>query len=345
MEPEALLALTMLFAIVLYAVLGGADFGAGVWEFSTALRATKRQREHIYKAIGPVWEANHVWLIFVMVILMNGFPPAFAGISRALWFPLMFAVWGIIFRGAGYAFRSYARGGRTELSVWEALFAVGSTAAPWFLGAAAGAMASGNLEIAVDGSFAGSYWHWMAVLPVFLGFYNVGLCSYLAAIYLTREAAVGGQEDLVALWRTRSLVIGTIMGVLSAVGLAVLWWQAHQLASGLMVRAWWLVVASNAAGVGSLCALWLRRYSAAAMCAAVAVATVILGWGVAQYPALLPSVMTLEQAAAPDQIIWLMLGIIVTGSIMMLPALVYLFWLFKRDESENLPLVSSGSKD
>ena len=145
MGPDDLLLIVMLSALTVYALLGGADFGAGVWEFITVLRASDKERQHIYKAIGPVWEANHVWLIFVLVILMNGFPLAFAALSRALWLPLLMALCGIVFRGASFAFRSYGQESYRERKLWEAVFAIASTATPLFLGASAGAVASGKL--------------------------------------------------------------------------------------------------------------------------------------------------------------------------------------------------------
>src|SRR5438552_804125 len=127
--------------ITLYAVLGGADFGAGVWEFNTALRASERERRLIERAIGPVWEANHVWLIFVIVSMFSSFPTAFVALSRALWLPLLLALVGIVFRGAAFAFRSHAVAAARQQEVWGAVFALASTAAPFFLGAAVGAVA------------------------------------------------------------------------------------------------------------------------------------------------------------------------------------------------------------
>ena len=200
MGPDDLLLIVLLTALTLYAILGGADFGAGVWEFTTALQSSEKERQHIYKAIGPVWEANHVWLIFVLVILMNGFPVAFAALSRALWLPLLLALCGIVFRGAGYAFRSYTRGPQRERTMWEAVFAIASTATPLFLGASAGAIASGKLAITVSGEYEANYLTgWMSSLTVFTGFYSTGMCAYLSAVYLTREAHQANDDELITL--------------------------------------------------------------------------------------------------------------------------------------------------
>ena len=125
----------VVLALTLYAVLGGADFGAGVWEFNTALQSSEQERSLIYRVIGPVWEANHVWLIFVIVAMFSAFPPAFAGICRALWLPLLLALTGIVFRGAAYAFRVQLLDSQRQAARFgNAVFALASTAAPFFLG-------------------------------------------------------------------------------------------------------------------------------------------------------------------------------------------------------------------
>ncbi|QDS97435.1 cytochrome d ubiquinol oxidase subunit II [Adhaeretor mobilis] len=330
MGPDDLLLLVMLVALTLYALLGGADFGAGVWEFTTALQSTDKQRQHIYKAIGPVWEANHVWLIFVLVILMNGFPVAFAALSRALWLPLLLALCGIVFRGAGYAFRSYSRGTGRELAMWESVFAIASTATPLFLGASVGAVASGQLAIAADGQYEASHLTgWMSSFAVFTGFYAVGMCAYLAAVYLAREAAVAKEDDLTQLWRQRSLSTGLWMGLLSIGGLAMVSIEAPTLAAGFAHRGWPLVVVSLACGIGSLIEVWRNNFLRAVIASSGAVAAVLWGWAVSQYPLIVPPTITSGVSKAPDNILWTMLVVITVGAVFLLPSLSYLFVLFK----------------
>lgn len=330
MAPDDLLLLVMLVALTLYALLGGADFGAGIWEFTTALQATDKQRNHIYKAIGPVWEANHVWLIFVLVILMNGFPIAFAALSRALWLPLLLALCGIVFRGAGYAFRSYSRGTGRELAMWEAVFAIASTATPLFLGASVGAVASGQLAITASGGYEADYLTgWMSSLTVFTGFYAVGMCAYLAAVFLAREASVAKDDELTQLWRQRSLSTGLWMGLLSIGGLAMVSIEAPALAEGFAHRGWPLVVVSLVCGIGSLVEVWRSQYLRAVIATSGAVAAVLWGWAVSQYPAIIPPSITSETAKAPDNVLWTMLAVIIVGALLLLPSLAYLFILFK----------------
>ena len=333
MGPEDFLLVVMLTTLTLYAILGGADFGAGVWEFTTALQSSEKERRHLYKAIGPVWEANHVWLIFILVILMNGFPLAFAALSRALWAPLLLALCGIVFRGAGYVFRAHNHGSQQERTLWEAVFAVASTAAPLFLGASAGAIASGQLAIAPSGDYQGNYWTgWLSPLSLFTGFYSVGMCAYLAAVYMTREALVASDEELARTWRQRSLSTGLWMGILSISGLAMVWLEAPALASGFLSRGWPLVIVSLLCGVGSLVEVVRLRGGRAVAAASGAVAAVIWGWGVSQYPRIIPPAIAARDSAAPDNVLWLMLAVIAAGAVFLLPALGYLMVLFKNSK-------------
>ena len=330
MGPDDLLLIVMLTALTFYATLGGADFGAGVWEFTTALQSTEQERRHIYRAIGPVWEANHVWLIFVLVILLNGFPGAFGTLSRTLWCPLLLALCGIVFRGASYVFRSYTLGPPRERTLWEAVFAVASTGTPLFLGAAAGAIASGRLGVAKAGDEPTDYLTgWISSLAVFTSFYSVGMCAYLAAVYLTREAHLEHDESLQRLWRQRSLSTGLWMGILSFGGLMMVWLEAPQLAQKLLSHGWPLIVLSLVCGIGSLVETWRARYTRSVVAASGAVAAVLWGWGVAQYPVLVPPDITADTVKAPDNVLWMMLAVIALGAVLLLPALAYLFVLFK----------------
>ncbi len=330
MEPELVVLIVMMVGITLYTLLGGADFGAGVWEFNTALRAPERERELIYRAIGPIWEANHVWLIFILVGLMNGFPTALAGLSRALWVPLFLALAGIVFRGVGFAFRSYAAGHVRQQAAWGAVFAFASTAAPFFLCAAVGAIASGRLEVSADGTFHGHHLTgWINPLSAYGAFFGVGICAYLAAAYLTREADLLGDEALLATWRRRAIGTGLWMGVLAATGFAVMTFTAPELWNSFKARAWPLLGLSVLTGIGSLYALWKKHLLSAVIGAASTVSAVIWGLAVAQYPALIPPHLTIQTSKAPDNVLWTMVVGIAAGGLVLLPSLLYLFYLFK----------------
>ncbi|GIW95160.1 MAG: cytochrome D ubiquinol oxidase subunit II [Pirellulaceae bacterium] len=331
MAPEVILLLIVWLALALYVLLGGADFGAGIWEVNLAFQTSEKERLLLHRALGPVWEANHVWLIFVLVVLFNGFPPAFAALSRALWLPLSLALVGIVFRGAAFAFRVYSVGATRQQLAWGVAFAVASTMAPFFLGAAAGAMASGNLAVTPDGRFTGDYlFDWLSPLAIFTGFFTVGVCAYLAAVYLAREATIEKERDLAELWRQRALATGIWMGVLSVSGLVFLAIESPLLWHGFQKRAWPLVIVSLVTGFASLEMLRRRHYTTAICGVAATVGSVLAGWGVAQYPALVLPSITIYQAKAPEPVLWAMLGSILIGTLILVPSLVWLFVLFKR---------------
>ena len=334
MSVEIALLLITLAGLTAYALLGGADFGAGVWDLSPA--RGPEERELRYHAIGPVWETNHVWLIFVLVLLWTAFPPAFAALCRGLWVPLLVALAGIVIRGSAYAFRASGAGGAPH-RIWEVAFAAASTLAPFALGAAAGAVAAGTLDVTPSGGFRGDYLTgWISPTAIFSGLFAVGISGHLAAVYLTREAQLEGADDLVELWRARGMRTGAVLGVLAVVGLVVVAVDAPELWAGFGRRGWPLVALSIVGGLGSLWALYARRYTLAALGAGTAVATVILGWGAAQYPFLVPPTIDVAAAKAPDGALWFLLGSIGAGAVLLVPSLAYLFYLFKGGAAGHL---------
>ncbi|MEM7306720.1 MAG: cytochrome d ubiquinol oxidase subunit II [Planctomycetota bacterium] len=329
MGPELIVLGILGAALILYALLGGADFGAGIWEFNTAFQPGDDERELIQRAVGPVWEANHVWLLFALVLGHTAFPLAYQAAAQALWLPLLLALAGIVFRGVGFVFRAYAVDSPFLRSVWGAVFALASTAAPFFFGAALGAVASGELAFTEAGAYAGSYLTgWIQPLGIFTAFFAVGVCSYLAAVYFTREAANLGNEALVATWRRRALATGAWMGILAAVGLVFLALEAPELWSGL-AAGWLLIAASAVSGGASLWALARSRFTAASLAAAGAVVAVMAGWMLAQYPYLLPPAIEVETAKGPEPVLWGAVIAASLGAALLLPALALLFRLFK----------------
>ena len=329
MLPEQILASILVVGIFLYAILGGADFGVGVWEVITAFKSSEKEKEHLYRAIGPVWEANHVWLIFILVILFSAFPPVFAAVGRALWFPLLLALIGIIFRGVGFAFRSYVAGMVSQKIFWGVVFSFASTATPFFLGAAFGAAASGKLEILQNGDFAGNYLTgWISPFSIFSAFFFVGVSAWLSAVYLTREAGIGNATALMLLWRRRSLAMSVLMGILALAGLAVIATDAPFLWNSFKQRSLFFVVLSLLAGGASLWALWRNHFMIAALSAQGLVFSVILGWAAAQYPFLIFP-LSMEAVKAPPAVLWAMIWSLAFGSVLLIPSLAFLLYLFK----------------
>jgi len=330
MGPEAIILVILWSALTLYLLFGGADFGVGVWEVNTALQATERDRNMLYKAIGPVWEANHVWLIFFLVVMHAAFPRAYAALGQALWVPLLIAIVGIVFRGAAYAFRSNLLGRSEQRAIWEAVFAVASTVAPFFLGAAAGAVASGRLEFNDAGEYQGDILTgWISPLSIFTGFFTVGVCAFLSAVYMLRESVNQQHADLAKVWRRRALTTGIIMGILSMIGVAFLAFEPESFWTGFRERGFPLFGLGVASGIAALVAIWFTRPLAATIAAASTVTCVIWGWGVSQYPILLPPNLTIENCKTSDSVLWAMLYSIAAGMVIVVPSLWWLLAIFK----------------
>ena len=328
LAPEYLVLAIMFLSLAIYAIFGGADFGAGVWEFTMSLQSDQRDRRLIADAIGPVWEANHVWLIFVLIILLNGFPPAFAALCQALWLPLLLAAMGIIFRGAGFVVRAYAVGADWLREIAGAIFALGSTCTPFFLGMGVGALSDGKLNLGPTGRFEGNHAHdWITPMSLYCGILAVGMCAYLASVFLTREAMV--DDALLERWRGRALSTGIWIGILAVLGLVMCRLEAPELWQGIVRRGWPLVGLSIAAGVASLQMLRTGRYRFANATAATAVASILAAWGMGMFPMIVPPVLSIESAKAPAIVLWAMVICIAIGSSVLFPALWWLFRIFK----------------
>ncbi len=321
---EVCLAL-MLAGLMAYGLLGSADFGAGFWDLiAGGDRRGGKLRAMIQRSMSPVWEANHVWLIFVLVIFWTAFPRAFGSVTSTLYVPLFGATIGIIFRGAAFALRGQA-GTIREARVLGGVFALSSVLTPFCLGAAIGGLASGRVPV---GNAAGDpFDSWLNPTSVFIGVLAVVTGAHLAAVFLAVDSRRVGQEDMVRAFRSRALISGAVAGVLALAGLVVVYEDARPLFDGLTSGAGLaMVMVSGLAGVGTLVAVWSERLKLARACATVAVATVILGWAFAQKPYLLPGQLTLHQAAAPDSTLSALLISIAVGMVFLVPSL---WWLYR----------------
>jgi cytochrome d ubiquinol oxidase subunit II len=323
------LLLILLAALTAYALLGGADFGGGFWDLvAGGARRGWPQRKLIEHSIGPVWEANHVWLIFAIVLLWTAFPPVFAAITSTMYIPLTVAALGIIGRGAGFAFRKASTTlGRQRL--FGALFAFSSVATPFFLGTVAGGVATGRVP---PGIAAGDLvTSWLNPTSIVLGLLAVGVCAYLAATFLTRDAQRTAPE-LVEPFRRRALAAGAGCGVLAAAALVVVDRDAPALADRLLHGPGGaVVVLSVVAGLVSLGLLYYRRYLPVRITASLAAAAVLWGWGIAQYPYLLPPYTTVADAAAVPAVMAATLGVVAVGMVILAPSLWWLFTIFQRE--------------
>ncbi len=324
LSVEVAVAAALFVGVVAYAVLGGADFGSGFFDLTAGgARRGAELRTLVDHSIGPVWEANHVWLVYVLVTWWTAFPETFAATMTTLWLPMMLALLGIVLRGASFAFRKYAATlGQARL--FGAVFALSSIVTPFFLGCVAGAIASGRVPADGGGDLIGS---WTTPTSILGGAIAVGTCAFLAGSFLVADAARAGRDGLAETLRLRTLGVGIVTGVVVFAGLLPLRADAPTLFDGLAGRALPLVILSGVAGAATLALLWLRRYAVARLTAVTAVGTVVLGWGVGQYPWLLVDEVKFADAAGADATLSALLVAVGIAGVVVLPALGYLFWL------------------
>jgi cytochrome d ubiquinol oxidase subunit II len=321
-------ALVLFAAILAYCVFGGADFGAGFWDLTAGgARRGERPREVIDHSIGPVWEANHVWLIFVFVVLWTCFPEAYAAIWITLFVPLTIAALGIVFRGASFAFRKSVFRTRDRRN-FGAAFAISSVVVPYCMGAAAGAIASGRVPA---GGEAGDPWtSWVNPTSILGGVLAVCAVAGLAAIYLVWDADRLADTAMVEYFRRRAIVAAVVTGLVAGVGIFVLAADAEYLFDGLTSRALPLVIVSALAGVGSLVLLLRANHRGARLTAVLATGSVVLAWGVGQWDYVLPESLTVFEAAAPSGTIAAVLVAVALAAIFIVPAFVLLYTLDQR---------------
>jgi cytochrome d ubiquinol oxidase subunit II len=314
--------------VTAYALFAGADFGAGIWDLlAGGADRGAPVRARIEHSIGPVWEANHVWLIFTLVVLWTAFPPAFAALFSTLYIPFTIAAIGIIFRGAAFAFRK-----EVERVAWKrvfgAAFALSSLLTPFAFGTIAGAVASGRVPAGVGSAdVIGS---WVNPASLFAGCLAVGVCAYLASVYILADARRAGEDELVEYFRRRALVLGGALGAAALLGGLVLQGDAPGLFTGLTGRGLPVLAAGALAGIVSLALLALRRLTLVRATAALAVVASVWAWGVAQYPHLLPPSLDVDQAVSGSAVLWALVIGLSAGAVLVLPALLLLFGLFQQ---------------
>lgn len=325
-----LVALVMIVALMAYVLTGGADFGGGVWDLLASGPRKEAQRDHIAKSLAPIWEANHVWLILVVVVLFTGFPAAFAAISTVLHIPLTVMLVGIVLRGSAFVFRSYGAHTAVQRHRWGATFATASIITPIFLGIIVGAIATGAVGDASRLDAGRSFREvfvdpWLGAFPVVIGVFTLVLFAFLAAVYLAYNAPDAGlKED----FRKRALVSAGAVGVVAATAL-VLAMQKHDVLAGSVLNAP-LQVVTGAAAITAIVSLWRRNYRVARIAAAAQVIGILAGWAISQYPFVVMGRFTIAQAAAPRATLVLLLGALTLGAIVLIPALRYLYRLFAK---------------
>ena len=316
-------------ATILYALLGGADFGGGVWDVFARGPRRAEQRSAIAHAMGPVWEANHVWLIFVIVILFTAFPTVYAALSIALFLPFHLVLLGIVLRGAAFVFRAYSQRAGAHVSAaergWGVVFGAASIITPFLLGSCLGVVSAGRVRVVV-GSIAVNGSAWLTPMSLLMGALALALCAYLAAVFLTNETESELQED----FRARALVAGTFTVGLSGLLLVLLRSEARHLWAGLLSsRAAPVLAIGIAAALLAGWSLRVRRYRLARAAAVVQIAALLGGWMLAQYPYLIYPDVTIANAAAPPATLRFFLLTLPIGAAILVPSLWLLFRVFK----------------
>ena len=337
--PALLIALVCMISLNAYALLAGADFGGGVWDLLATGPRRDRQRQLIAEAMGPVWEANHVWLILVVVLLFTCFPPVFSRLAIQLHIPLTLMLIGIVLRGSAFTFRGYDTDVDQARRRWGRVFSIASLVTPLLLGMMVGSVAGGHLTMPTGGpDFTEVYLRpWLTPFGVAIGVFALALFAFLAAVYLTVES---GDSELADDFRRRALMAGGTVFVAALAALllssrdesgAPLMWQ------GLIHSRWALVLQGGTAisAVSALVALWKRRYLLARVAAGAQVSLILWGWALAQYPYILPPDLTITDAAAPDVTLKLVLGALGLGAVLLVPSLYYLFRVFKTSNATS----------
>jgi len=313
---ELLVALVGLIAIALYAVFGGADFGGGVWDIIATGPRRRQQREAIAHAIGPVWETNHVWLIFCVVLLFTCFPPAFAALAVGLYFPLTFALVGIILRGSAFAFRSQQFLYEPNAQYWGHVFGIASILTPFFFGTCVGGLTQGHFA-------------WTSPFALTVGLFAVTLCAQLAAVFLTMET----RDELRGDFRIRAILATFALAAVGALALAIAAVTTPAtFASLVRPQAWPPIAAAMLLGLVTLALLWTGRFAAARVVVAFETVAVLIGWYASVAPYLIPGEMTYAQAAAPEITLNAFLWVAGCGAILLVPSLMLLFRIFKSSE-------------
>jgi cytochrome bd ubiquinol oxidase subunit II len=324
MTLASVVAVAMFLGVVAYALFAGADFGSGFYDLTAGFDERGSElRTLVDTSIGPVWEANHVWLIYILVMWWTGFPKTFAAATTTLFIPLSLALTGIVLRGASFAFRKYSAT-FAQARLFGVIFAASSVITPFFLGAAAGAIASGRVPADGYGDLIGS---WVNPTSLVGGCLAVVTCVFLAGVFLTADAARAGDTVLAERMRARTLAVGVAAGVVVFAGLYPISHDAPTLSQGLRTTAAPLLALAAVSGVATLVLLHRRRYSMARVPAVAAVASVVTGWGVGQYPWLLVDQVTIDDGAGADATLVGLLIVVGLAGVIVLPALIYLLRL------------------
>jgi cytochrome d ubiquinol oxidase subunit II len=328
---ETLIAAIILASLIIYALMGGADYGGGMWDLLASGGRAQRQRHAIVEAIAPIWEANHVWLVLVIVLLFSAFPLAFSTMMTALNIPITAILIGIVLRGSAFMFRKYDSTEDAVQRRWSTVFGVASFFTPFFQGLTLGALTTGNIHLVGDRVTTGFFAGWLTPFALACGLFALALFAFLAATYMTVDTR--SEPDLQDDFRLRAIgtqialvLLANVVFITSKNGAPLMyhgltnWWAPMLLG--------WTVLS----GITAFLALWFRGFHLARIAAVSQVTFILVGWGLAQFPHLVTPDVTIQKAAAPESTLKLLLFALAAGTVVLLPSLLYLFQIFKRQE-------------
>lgn len=322
-------------ALVLYILTGGADFGAGLWDLLATGPRTAEQRRVLARAIGPIWEANHVWLILIIVVMFVCFPKAFALISNALHLPLTLMLIGIVIRGAAFVFRTYDSREDAVQERWSRVFSSASTVTPVLLGVCVGTLASGQVPY-VDGAYRGTFWEWLAPFPFAIGAFTLALFALLAALYILDDI---DDPELLEDFRMRALGATAALFVSAWAAFGFGLGGAPTISAELVGSplAWAMQAVVASLGLGLVATLWTRRYRWARLLGMLQVVLLVAGWGAAQFPWIAMDALSIWQASAPTPILWGTLAVLGAGAPFLAAAYGWMLWVFRQEPLDGAP--------
>jgi cytochrome bd ubiquinol oxidase subunit II len=326
-------AAVLLLGLIMYATFGGADFGGGIWNALASGPRKEAQRHSLFLAIGPVWETNHIWLIFVVVVLFMVFPGAFAALFIALLVPLVLALVGINFRGAAFAFRHFGEQTGRRAPLIARTFGLASLLTPLFMGMAVTAPAAGTLRLR-DGQVLSGIWAWITPFTFVGGLVGLAICAYLAPIYMTARTQGELRED----FRWRGMAAALALGVLTTLAIPLAAFDAPLFYERLVTaRTLLVVMLAVVFGIATFLLLWRRRFSVAQITAGGTVAMTITGYAAALYPDLIIGQLPLMAAVAPRPTLLAFFAVLPIGVVILVPALIFLYWTFRGHPDPESP--------
>jgi cytochrome bd ubiquinol oxidase subunit II len=326
-------AAVLLLGLIMYATFGGADFGGGIWNALASGPRKEQQRHSLFLAIGPVWETNHVWLIFVVVVLFMVFPSAFAALFIALLIPLVLALIGINFRGAAFAFRHFGEQTGRRAPLIARSFALASLLTPLCMGMAITAPAAGTIHLR-DGEVISGLWAWLTPFTFIGGLVGLAICAYLAPIYMTVRTHGALRDD----FRERGMAAALLLGVLTTLAIPLAAFDAPLFYERLVAtRTLLVVMLAVLFGLTTLLLLWRRRFLATQITAGGTVAAILAGYAAALYPDLIIGQLPLTAAVAPRPTLLAFFAVLPIGVIILVPALVFLYWTFRGHPDPEIP--------